>query len=48
MVSYKVIFSDESRFDICEDDYPTRVIRSIYEAFHKDYLNAPSNLVGGW
>lgn len=34
----KVIFSDESKFDVCVGDFRRRVIRSKTEAFHKDCL----------
>lgn len=34
----KVIFSDESKFDVCVGDCRKRVIRSKAEAFHKDCL----------
>lgn len=34
----KVIFSDESKFDVCVGDYRKRVIRDKTEAFHKDCL----------
>lgn len=34
----KVIYSDESRFDVCVGDYRKRVIREKTEAFHKDCL----------
>lgn len=34
----KVIFSDESKFDVCVGDMRRRVIRSKQEAFHKDCL----------
>lgn len=34
----KVIFSDESKFDVCVGDSRKRVIRAKNEAFHKDCL----------
>lgn len=34
----KVIFSDESKFDVCVGDFRKRVIRTKSEAFHKDCL----------
>ncbi|XP_050519064.1 uncharacterized protein LOC126893155 [Diabrotica virgifera virgifera] len=34
----KVIYSDESKFDVCVGDYRKRVIREKTEAFHKDCL----------
>lgn len=34
----RVIFSDESKFDVCVGDYRKRVIRTKNEAFHKDCL----------
>lgn len=34
----KVIFSDESKFDVCVGDFRKRVIRAKNEAFHKDCL----------
>lgn len=33
-----VIFSDESKFDVCVGDFRKRVIRTKSEAFHKDCL----------
>lgn len=33
-----VIFSDESKFDVCVGDHRKRVIRTKQEAFHKDCL----------
>lgn len=33
-----VIFSDESKFDVCVGDFRKRVIRTKFEAFHKDCL----------
>lgn len=34
----KIIFSDESKFDVCVGDHRSRVIRNKNEAFHKDCL----------
>lgn len=34
----KVIYSDESKFDVCVGDYRKRIIRDKTEAFHKDCL----------
>lgn len=33
-----VLFSDESKFNVCVRDNPKRVIRTKNKAFHKDYL----------
>ncbi|CAH1379168.1 unnamed protein product [Tenebrio molitor] len=34
----KIIFSDESKFDVCVGDFRKRVIRSKDEAFHADCI----------
>ncbi|RYA67823.1 hypothetical protein DD592_27240, partial [Enterobacter cloacae complex sp. 2DZ2F20B] len=34
----KVIFNDESKFDVCMGDLRKRVIRTKNEAYHKDCL----------
>lgn len=43
----RIIFSDESKFDVCVGDHRSRVIRNKNEAFHKDCLKRKRKFPSG-